>query len=55
MRARSTLVGLALFAAGYAGQCLVVSPATRTVAVATGVEERLQDGWRNARHAILAA
>lgn len=43
------------FAAGYAGQCLVVSPATRTVAVATGSEERLRDGWRNARHAILAA
>jgi CubicO group peptidase (beta-lactamase class C family) len=47
--------GGVFFAAGYAGQCLVVSPSTRTVAVATGSEERLQDGWRNARHAILAA
>jgi CubicO group peptidase (beta-lactamase class C family) len=47
--------GEAFFAAGYAGQCLVVSPPTRTVAVATGTEERLQPGWRNARHAILAA
>jgi CubicO group peptidase (beta-lactamase class C family) len=47
--------GETYFAAGYAGQCLVVSPATRTVAVATGTEERLRDGWRSARHAILAA
>ena len=47
--------GEVFFAAGYAGQCLVVEPATRTVAVATGTEERLQPGWRNARHAILAA
>ncbi len=47
--------GDVFFAAGYAGQCLVVSPATRTVAVATGSEEGLRDGWRNARHAILRA
>ena len=43
------------FAAGYAGQSLTVIPELGLVAVAVGDEARLRPGWRNARHAVLAA
>ena len=40
------------FAAGYAGQALVVVPEERLVVAVTGIEERLQPTWRNPRHAL---
>ena len=43
------------FAGGYAGQSLTVIPELGLVAVTTGDEARLRPGWRNARHAVLAA
>jgi len=43
------------FAGGYAGQSLTVVPHLELVAVTTGDEARLRPGWRNARHAVLAA
>ena len=43
------------FAGGYAGQALVVLPEERLVVAATGIEERLQPGWRNPRHALAEA
>jgi hypothetical protein len=43
------------FAAGYAGQSLTVIPDLGVVAVTVGDEARLRPGWRNARHAVLAA
>jgi len=43
------------FAAGYAGQSLTVIPELGLVAVTVGDEARLRPGWRNARHAVLAA
>jgi hypothetical protein len=43
------------FAAGYAGQSLTVIPDLGVVAVTAGDEARLFPGWRNARHAVLAA
>ena len=43
------------FAGGYAGQSLTVVPHLDLVAVTTGDEARLRPGWRNARHAVLAA
>ena len=43
------------FAAGYAGQSLTVVPELELVVVTTGEEARLRPGWRNARHAVLAA
>jgi CubicO group peptidase (beta-lactamase class C family) len=43
------------FAGGYAGQSLTVVPHLDLVAVTTGDETRLRPGWRNARHAVLAA
>jgi CubicO group peptidase (beta-lactamase class C family) len=46
---------LHFFAAGYAGQSLTVIPDLGVVAVTVGDEARLRPGWRNARHAVLAA
>ena len=43
------------FAGGYAGQSLTVIPHLALVAVTTGDESGLRDGWRNARHAVLDA
>jgi CubicO group peptidase (beta-lactamase class C family) len=43
------------FAAGHAGQSATVIPALELVAVTTGDERRLRPGWRNGRHAVLAA